>query len=62
MTTETLVTLNRGGTKERTERAGALQIPDLWHIAMTLDEPDRAAVLEVWHLAADLKTHIIEEG
>ena len=33
-----------------------LEIPDLWHIAMTLPEPQRSDVLYVWYLAHDLQS------
>ena len=33
------------------------RIPDLWHIAMRIeDEDDRAQVLAVWHMAHDMKS------
>lgn len=62
----TQITLNKGGTAERVTEAEALQIPDLWHIADHLRAEHRneaaEAVLQCWHLAHDLKRHIIEEG
>ena len=60
MSEHTPVTLARKGSARRIVLAGELEIPDLWHIAMKLDEPAQAAVLKVWHLCHDLKQHIIE--
>lgn len=36
-----------------------VNIPDLWHIAMALPEHLQKPVLEVWHLAHDLKRNIM---
>ena len=71
MSSDTLVTLNKGGTKERTVRIDEIQIPDMWHLAMALkDFPtdnmivDPIAcselVLECWAMAKGLKRHIEE--
>ncbi len=42
------------------------QIPDLWHIAMELAEDGREetceAILQVWHMAHDLKSCIENQG
>lgn len=43
---------------EITKDINSIQIPDLWHFAMSLKEPERKMVLEVWHLAHSLKEHI----
>jgi hypothetical protein len=67
----TQITLNKGGTAEKTVEAESLQIPDLWHIADWLDgeaitkkRPELAnqaeKIREAWHIAHDLKRHIIE--
>lgn len=60
----TMVTLNKGGTGERTLAVSAIQIHDLWHVAMRLqdagDKEGSEQVLEVWLLAHDLKKHILE--
>ncbi len=34
------------------------RIPDLWHIAEGLDDKQRDAVLQVWHMAHHLKAAI----
>ena len=60
------VTLNPGGTHEKTVDISEIQIPDLWHIAQALKSKKSAPtavaagddVLEVWHLAHSLKKHI----
>jgi hypothetical protein len=54
-----MVTLTKGGDGERTVAVASIQIPDLWHIANALPEPDRSAVLTVWHLAHDLKKALL---
>lgn len=55
-----LVTLSKGGKGERSVDASKIEIPDLWHLAQSQDsQQDREAILEVWHLAHDLRTHII---
>lgn len=40
----------------------AIQIPDLWHIAMKLTDASREKVLEVWHLCHSLRDHIQQNG
>ena len=39
---------------------GNIEIPDLWHIAMSFptDSPEQKAILETWHLAHDLKKNL----
>lgn len=60
----TTITLNKGGTAERTAEAESLDIADLWHLSQDsrLGPSERRAVLDVWHLAHDLKQHIIEQA
>lgn len=62
------VTLSKGGTAERTVKVKDIDIPDLWHIAMLLSdqkvvnglgEAASDKVLEVWHLAHDLKKALL---
>lgn len=48
------VTLSKGGTKERKVKLSALEIPDLWRT----DSPEK--VMEVWHIAHDLKRELWE--
>ena len=59
------VTLAKGGKDERTVNIRSLDIPDLWHIAMMMENDHRfelhaKAVLDVWHIAHDLKRELIE--
>lgn len=68
MSTQTKVTLFKGGTKEHTVRAGAVVIPDLWHIAQAIKERGKLKngpacaemILDCWHIAGALRQHIIE--
>jgi len=56
----TEITLNKGGLNERTVALESLIIPDLWHIAASRkDEEERKKILECWHLAHDLKKHLL---
>ena len=58
---EKMITLAKGGIKERTVPVSGLEIPDLWHVARRCtDVQDREMILECWHLAHDLKRHIKE--
>lgn len=56
----TTITLNKGGTAEKQVGIHRIQVPDLWHLAQStrLDPQERKAILDCWHLAHDLKTHI----
>lgn len=55
------VTLSKGGTMERTVEVSEIIIPDLWHIALNQESKEaKDAILEVWHIAHDLKRHIEE--
>jgi hypothetical protein len=36
-----MVTLSKGGTEERTVKISQVIIPDLWHIAQSLDDEDK---------------------
>lgn len=46
-----------GAGHERFVDVNDIQIPDLWQIAMRiLDQDDRKAVLDTWHLAHDMLT------
>lgn len=60
----TQVTFHKGGTDEHTLAAREIQIPDLWSLAMDLEDQGDTrrclAVLECWYIAHDLKRHIIE--
>jgi hypothetical protein len=50
-----------GGTGERREKLGTLEIADLWHIAQSLaplSPKGCEAILDVWHLAHDLKREL----
>ena len=69
MSNETKVTLNKGGSEEKTLPISQITIPDLWHIAEAIrkngkvaDGPGCAAlILECWNLAHDLKNHVKQE-
>ena len=67
----TTITLSKGGTAEREADINTITIPDCWHSYERLLDiaegrtlpPDNARhhaamVLELWHLAHDLKRHI----
>ena len=58
MTTDTLVTLAKGGEGEQTLPISQVEIPDLWHLAMTLPDREQEMVLDCWHKAHALKRHI----
>ena len=45
----TQVTLNKGGSEEKTVDAASIKIPDLWHIAEWLD--GEATLRKMPHLA-----------
>jgi len=64
MPKDTLVTLSPGAQNERQIKVDDIEIPDLWHVAGFLEEKGQkraaAGVLEVWHLAHDLKKHILK--
>ena len=60
------ITLNIGGTGEKTVNADTLQVIDLWHVAEYLDDNEvkfgngksaGEAVREVWTLAHNLLRH-----
>lgn len=38
-----------------------IEIPDLWHIAAKLPDDERQMVLDTWHLAHDLLTHLLPD-
>lgn len=69
MSTQTKVTLSRGGTKELIVKAGAIEIPDLWHIARSLRDTNSVVdgpacaelILECWGRAHDMKNHILNQ-
>jgi hypothetical protein len=43
------------GTLERVVDVEKIKIPDLWHIAECLNEQSQDMVIEVWHLAHDMR-------
>jgi len=53
-----------GGTARREVAVKDIQIPDLWHIAKSVDDEGRKsaaeAVLECWHLCHDLLAAVSE--
>jgi len=68
MAATTKVTLNKGGSEEKTVSISKVVIPDLWLIAEALREKGKVhdgpgcatAILECWGLAHDFKRHIEE--
>ena len=68
------ITLNPGAPSEQTIEPGAIQVPDLWHIAQYLKKTGEKVyvlvdgemkhvlagdyILEAWHLAHALKRYI----
>ena len=56
------ITRSKGGTAEREEDIRLIVVPDLWHIAMSLNDDKKPIasemVLECWHLCHDLLKHI----
>ena len=49
------ITLNKGGSAEKTVNLDKVKIPDLWNIATSQENQlSKAAILETWHLAHDL--------
>jgi len=66
MSKNTRVTLNKGGSLERTIPINQVVIPDLWHIAEAVRKSKapwagrQAAnlILKCWSRANDLKRHI----
>ena len=71
------ITLNPGAPSEQTIEPGAIQVPDLWHLAQALKDNGNdfflrdvkilhleasAAILETWHLAHALKECIRKEA
>ena len=68
MAATTKVTLNKGGSEEKTIEIGKLSIPDLWHIAEALRKKGKVAngpgcataILICWSIANDLRRHIEE--
>ena len=74
MAEDTVVELSKNGTDARTVFVKDIQINDLWHIAMGIknevykewSQAERDSIfdeiIDVWHLAHDLKTHIIDRG
>lgn len=69
MSSKTIVTLSKGGTKEYKLPAGSLGVPDLWHAASairhgrTIVNPVATAdqILTCWHLCHDLLNHILSQ-
>jgi hypothetical protein len=56
----------KGGAGENVIDTRELQVPDLWHIAMWLENNGNSGsskkVLDCWHLAHDMKKHIQEQA
>lgn len=68
MKIEKMITLSKGGTKERNVPINQVEIPDLWHIAQVIKtskdfrsgEETADLILKCWYLAHDLRKHIQE--
>ncbi len=56
------IILNKGGTDEQVIDSSEINVPDLWHIAMALndvgDQCGSDMILDCWYLAHSLKQHI----
>lgn len=60
-----MITLSKGGTRERTVKLESLHIPDAWGFAFALKKTDPRSgqsIDELWHLAHDLKRHALEQS
>lgn len=57
-----MITLGKGGMAEKTVDINHVEIPDLWHIAMSLPKAQQAMVLSCWYLAHDMKRELQEIG
>ncbi len=55
-----------GAGGERKVDLAEYRVPDLWHVAQrakaTLGEEDGELILDVWHLAHDLRKHILKQN
>lgn len=72
MSKETIVKLSKNGAAARDVFIKNVEIKDLWHIAMNIkdgsckywSQEERGKIseeiLDAWHRAHDLKTHIID--
>jgi len=68
MARDTKITMSKGGMKEQIVPIKDIVIPDLWHIAMAIERTGKVAdgpgcadlILECWHIAHFLKSHIEE--
>ena len=68
MSSQTQVTLSKGGSEQTTVPINEVHIPDLWHVTEAIrttgkvhDGPGCAdLILECWNIAHDLKRHIQE--
>lgn len=63
-TASRLITLSRGGTKEKTVEVRSIRIPDLWSVIDRLgyDTADGQNVNRCWHLCHDLLTYILNDN
>ena len=62
----TQITLNRGGTAERTVDVDSLQVPDVWNASFVVDEHLSEAagerIRECWNLCHNLLRHAQEQA
>lgn len=69
MSNQTIITLSKGSDAEHQLPISQIIIPDLWRTAneirdtgKVIDGPGCAeAILECWHIAHDLKNHIVSD-
>lgn len=59
---ERVVVLFPDGEARRSVLPSQIEIPDLWALAMKLEDSEQKAVLDVWHLAHDLRRLVIESS
>lgn len=56
-----LITRSKGGSGERKEKLSSLKIEDLWRIETSIDS-DKKKIIDVWHLAHDLKRELMDRN
>lgn len=52
------ITRSPFGTGRREVELSHVHIPDLWHVAHSLDEPHQSMILETWQLAHDMLSNL----
>lgn len=56
------ITRTKGGILTHEVDVNNIQVPDMWHLAMRLEGPDRAMLLETWYLANDMLQALQEQA